>query len=109
MIADNPQEGVNYLFQDLAMLELVGAGWYPGDEWKGDVARMIMYMYLRYNTRCLPNNVGLGTPSILPMRCSIYFLQWNAEDPVSTLEIQRNDYYGNTSTAPRKETETHFA
>lgn len=25
-------------------------GWYPGDEWKGDVARMMMYMYLRYGT-----------------------------------------------------------
>ena len=24
-------------------------GWYPGDEWKGDVARTIMYMYLRYH------------------------------------------------------------
>ena len=26
----------------------VSSGWYPGDEWKGDVARMMMYMYLLY-------------------------------------------------------------
>ena len=28
-------------------------GWYPGDEWKGDVARMMMYMYLRYGEQGL--------------------------------------------------------
>ena len=27
----------------------VSGGWYPGDEWKGDIARMMMYMYLRYS------------------------------------------------------------
>ena len=35
--------------------------WYPGDEFKGDVARILMYMYLRYGTRCLPKNVGEGS------------------------------------------------
>ncbi len=30
-------------------------GWYPGDEWKGDVARIMMYMYLRYGDQCLAN------------------------------------------------------
>ncbi|QDO95446.1 T9SS type A sorting domain-containing protein [Formosa sediminum] len=64
---------------------------YPGDEWKGDVARIIMYMYLRYPTRCLPVNVGSGN--------AVYsdygdmpdvFLKWNAEDPVSEVERNRN-------------------
>lgn len=27
----------------------VGSGWYPSDEFKGDVARMVMYMNLHYN------------------------------------------------------------
>lgn len=27
----------------------VGGGWYPSDEFKGDVARMVMYMNLHYN------------------------------------------------------------
>ncbi|MEB3004503.1 endonuclease I family protein [Capnocytophaga sp. G2] len=58
-----------------------GKFWYPSDEYKGDIARMIMYMYLRYN---LPwNHVsteGIGL-----------FLKWNAEDRVSPLELQRNN------------------
>ena len=74
-----------------------GSGWYPGDEWKGDVARMMMYMYLRYDTRCLPSNVGIGDNSATPDDMIDLFLQWNAEDPVSTIEEQRNNYHGNTS------------
>jgi endonuclease I len=54
-------------------------GWYPGDEWKGDVARMIMYVYLRYGE---PFG-DIGTQSL--------FVEWNAEDPVSNIERQRND------------------
>ena len=75
----------------------VSTGWYPGDEWKGDVARMMMYMYLRYDTRCLPSNVGIGDNSGTPDDMIDLFLQWNAEDPVSAIEVQRNDYHGNTS------------
>lgn len=72
-------------------------GWYPGDEWKGDVARMMMYMYLRYQERCLPSNVGFGDNSNTPDDMIDLFLKWNAEDPVSQLEIQRNEYHGNTN------------
>lgn len=65
---------------------------YPGDEWKGDVARMIMYMYVRYNLRCQPINVGYGSTSYsVNGDMSNIFLQWNAEDPVSTHEINRNE------------------
>ena len=75
-----------------------GGAWYPGDEWKGDVARIMMYMYTRYGDRCLPNLVGngatQGTTEMLQL-----FLQWNVDDPVSELEDQRNPYlenvYGN--------------
>jgi len=68
-----------------------GSNWYPGDEWKGDVARMMMYMYLRYGSQCLPNNVGIGSsvagdPSMIDL-----FLQWNVEDTVSQYEINRNN------------------
>ena len=75
----------------------VGSNWYPGDEWKGDVARMMMYMYLRYPNQCLPNNVGVGTITSSFDNMIDLFLQWNAEDPVSQLEIQRNTYLANTS------------
>ena len=73
-------------------------GWYPGDEWKGDVARIIMYMYIRYNgdgtsetqTQCWPINVGIGTTNNIDNKMVDLFLQWNAEDPVSDVEKQRN-------------------
>ena len=75
----------------------VGSGWYPGDEWKGDVARMMMYMYLRYGNQCKPTAVGFGSSSSTPDDMIDLFLQWNAEDPVSQIEIQRNEYMGNRS------------
>ena len=73
----------------------VGDYWYPGDEWKGDVARMMMYMYLRYPNQCKPINVGTG-PSVSSDNDMLQlFLQWNAEDPVSEYEDSRNTYLGN--------------
>ena len=65
-------------------------GWFPGDDWKGDVARSVMYMYLRYHgtgaqiseTKCLPINVGIGTANSLDANMVDLFLQWNVEDPV---------------------------
>ncbi len=68
----------------------VGTNWYPGDEWKGDVARMMLYMYLRYGNRCLPVNVGVGATLSNDPNMIDLFLQWNVEDPVSTFEDQRN-------------------
>ena len=52
--------------------------WYPGDEWRGDVARMIMYLNIRYGETF----DKVGTLEL--------FLEWNAADPVSDFEIQRN-------------------
>lgn len=73
-------------------------GWYPGDEWKGDVARMMMYMYLRYGTQCLPANVGNGSTANTPDGMIDLFLQWNADDPVSAVELQRNNYMNSNGT-----------
>ncbi|QVY65543.1 endonuclease [Polaribacter sp. Q13] len=72
-------------------------GWYPGDEWKGDVSRMIMYMYLRYGNQCLPTAVGIGDTQFTPDDMIDLFLQWNREDPVSDFEKARNTYHENTS------------
>lgn len=72
-------------------------GWYPGDEWKGDVARMMMYMYLHYGNQCLPTTIGIGTTAASDANMVNLFLQWNAEDPVSQYEDNRNTYMGNTS------------
>lgn len=76
---------------------LVGASWYPGDEWKGDIARMMMYMYLRYGTQCLPKNVGVGSTLGIDANMIDLFLQWNAQDPVSAVEDRRNTYLGNAN------------
>ena len=73
----------------------VGAYWYPGDEWKGDIARMMMYMYLRYGNQCLPKNVCVGTTNSTDTNMIDLLLQWNAEDPVSEMEDDRNTYLGN--------------
>lgn len=57
----------------------INNGWYPGDEWKGDVARMILYLNVRYREKI--DKVGGAE----------LFLKWNAEDPVSAFEQQRNE------------------
>ena len=73
------------------------AAWYPGDDWKGDAARMIMYMYMRYGAVCLPTAVGVGSKEFTEDDMIDLFLQWNVEDPVSDIEVTRNEYHENTS------------
>ncbi|ACU07602.1 hypothetical protein FIC_01152 [Flavobacteriaceae bacterium 3519-10] len=70
-------------------------GWYPGDEWKGDVARILMYMYVRYNVRCLPLNITMN-PSTYSQDFPDILLKWNIEDPVSPFEITRNNVVAQT-------------
>lgn len=69
----------------------VGANWYPGDEWKGDVARMIMYMYLRYGNQCLPTYACVGSTALTDASMVNLLLQWNADDTVSVYETNRNN------------------
>lgn len=74
-----------------------GSGWYPGDEWKGDAARILMYMYLHYGSQCLPTTVVTGGTSSSDNNMPLLLLQWNAEDPVSEYEDNRNTYLGNAN------------
>ena len=47
----------NYGFVDSSGdYKKIDEGWYPGDEWKGDVARMIFYLHVRYDE--IINDVG---------------------------------------------------
>lgn len=57
--------------------------WYPGDEWKGDVARIIMYLNIRYDE----SFIDVGNLEL--------FLKWNVEDPISAFESQRNNIIEN--------------
>lgn len=65
-------------------------GWYPGDEWKGDVARILMYMYVRYKNQCLPLNITMN-PATYSSDFPDILLKWNVEDPVSNFERNRNN------------------
>lgn len=77
----------------------VGVNWYPGDEWKGDVARIVLYMYLRYDTQCLPTATFTGNAMASDSNVTDLLLQWNADDPVSQYEDNRNTYLGSTSSS----------
>ena len=71
--------------------------YYPGDEDKGDVARILFYMVVMYphltlrdielednpETNYLPEGAVMGKLSLL--------LQWHKEDPVDQFEKQRNE------------------
>ncbi|MFK8303359.1 endonuclease I family protein [Capnocytophaga stomatis] len=73
----------NYPFTDgKGTAKLVNKSWFPGDEWKGDVARMVLYLNLRYAEE-LNEEISTGGIDLL--------LKWNAEDPVSSIEKNRND------------------
>ncbi|UKM65805.2 endonuclease [Flavobacteriaceae bacterium GSB9] len=71
---------LNYPFADgSGAYQLIGETWYPGDEWKGDVARMVLYLNIRYGETF----TKVGSLDL--------FLKWNIEDPVSPFEAQRNN------------------
>ncbi|MCM4155135.1 Ig-like domain-containing protein [Gramella sp. AN32] len=74
-------ERLNFPFTDgTGTYKLVeGNKWFPGDDWRGDVARMVMYVNLRYGEEF----EDVGNLSL--------FLKWNREDPVSAFEMQRNE------------------
>ncbi len=55
--------------------------WYPGDEHRGDVARIIFYMDIRWGNDTHISNIGdLAT-----------FKAWHEADPVNAFEINRNN------------------
>ena len=55
--------------------------WYPGDHHRGDVARIIFYMDIRWGNLTNISDIGyLET-----------FIQWHLEDPVDGFEIHRNN------------------
>lgn len=58
-----------------------GSGWFPGEEDKGDIARIVFYMNIRWNLSITPSNIGsLQT-----------FIKWHYEDPVDDFERNRNE------------------
>ncbi len=86
--------------------------WEPRDAVKGDVARMMFYMVVRYDPGYHTDNMvydlelidftglDIGDPPGAPLFGKLStLLQWNAQDPVDAFELQRNEvvfgYQGN--------------
>lgn len=83
--AEINSERLNYPFTDgSGEYKLIdGDKWFPGDDWRGDVARIIMYVNLSYGD----SFTEVGNLEL--------FLKWNREDPVSAFELQRNNVIEN--------------
>lgn len=56
-------------------------GYYPGDADRGDIARIIFYMHVRWNLTISRSTVGDIN----------LFLKWHSEDPVDDFERNRNE------------------
>ena len=61
--------------------KVVSGGYYPGDADKGDIARIVLYMHVRWNL--IINTSSVGDLNML--------LRWHMEDPVDDFERNRND------------------
>lgn len=73
----------------------------PDNSIKGDIARIIMYVYLHYtkrsgDTQSYYSETALKFENIMSPRTKAEAInllrKWNAEDPVSSAEISRNNY-----------------
>lgn len=72
-------------------------GFYPGDDHKGDVARIILYMAVMYDELMLTDDLDLlldesdhYTPAGARMGQLSLLLRWHKEDPVDAFERARN-------------------
>lgn len=84
-------------------------GFYPGDEHKGDVARILFYMEIMYDVLSLTNNVSLleNDPNTNYTEDGAYqglldlLIEWHKEDPVDQFEMERNNFiYSGVATTP---------
>lgn len=71
-------------------------GFYPGDEDLGDVARILMYMVVRYEFLMLTDDETLLTLGTYSMNSAYMgmlnvLLDWHLTDPVDEFEISRNE------------------
>lgn len=76
--------------------KLNSGGFYPGDEWIGDVSRIIMYMYVHYGMETNPQSVAYNTTTTNQDLMPDMFLKWNTMDKVSEFEKVRNEIIAET-------------
>jgi hypothetical protein len=78
----------NFLFEDregyhsFGLIDISGETqkFYPGDEHKGDVARIVMYMVKVWDLK--PSQVGLDNETLI---------KWHKDDPIDQFERDRNN------------------
>lgn len=82
--------GTNHLTDD--------GGFYPGDDHKGDVARILLYMSVMYDEliltddlECLLDDSTAFTPEGAKMGLMALLVKWHKEDPVDRFEKDRNE------------------
>ena len=63
----------------------------PRDEVKGDVARILFYMTVRYDFLELVTVTGGAEPLTYQMANLATLLQWHEDDPVDSFEMNRNE------------------
>lgn len=77
----------NYGFTDsTGGWQLINRRFWPGDEHKGDVARIVFYIATRNG---IPFESTVG--NVGPIGDLSMFLRWHEEDPVNEFEIERNN------------------
>ncbi|MCU0105638.1 endonuclease [Acholeplasma vituli] len=67
---------------------------FPGDVDKGDVARMLLYMAVRYyndNLRLVKSDFGTTARNARTLGDIDILLTWHQEDPVDAFEVNRNN------------------
>lgn len=90
----NSTRSDHYFVNGSGQAKLTGDGFYPGDDHKGDVARILFYMVIMYDFLTLKDediNVGeTYTMDRIAMGELSVLLEWHKQDPVDEFEINRN-------------------
>lgn len=90
----NLNRGNKFFVQGTGANGLVGSGYYPGDEHKGDVARILLYMAVRYRGLLTLVDVQRGsnkTPEGANLATLSVLMNWHLEDLPDEFERQRNN------------------
>lgn len=91
-------QSANFMFPNVTQDDVAGIHNFVGDH-RGDVARVLFYMYSRYTDLYLVDDVLNAANQELTMGKLSLLLEWNKQDPVDDFEIQRNNriyqYQGN--------------
>ena len=83
-------EGQDYIYGYIDGQVINEGVFEPTDRVKGDVARIIMYLLVRYKGETTPVTNIIYTSEKTPDSAYELLLKWHKEDPVSNFEIKRN-------------------